>query len=128
MSTRGETQKEKNNSLKERENLKKPIPHEEIVKVPFAKEKPEKTFRIGTMLEENHRENLIRLIKEDKDIFAWGPEDMPGIDTSFRWHKLHVDSMYVPIKKKKQTFNDEKNQAIRTKVDFLLKEDAISEF
>ncbi|GAA0168124.1 hypothetical protein LIER_40500 [Lithospermum erythrorhizon] len=55
--------------IRERENLKRPVPHAEIVKVPFDKEEPEKTFRIGIML-------------EYKDIFAWGPEDMLGIDTS----------------------------------------------
>ncbi|GAA0153494.1 hypothetical protein LIER_11717 [Lithospermum erythrorhizon] len=52
---------------------------------------------------------------------------MLGIDTSVALHKLHVDSMYVPIKQKQRTFNDEKNQVVRTEVEFLLKADAIRE-
>ncbi|GAA0158410.1 hypothetical protein LIER_38642 [Lithospermum erythrorhizon] len=52
---------------------------------------------------------------------------MPGIDTTVALHKLHIDYMYVPIKQKKRTFNDEKNQAVITKVELLLKADAIRE-
>ncbi|GAA0159305.1 hypothetical protein LIER_38836 [Lithospermum erythrorhizon] len=52
---------------------------------------------------------------------------MPRIDTSIALLRLHVDSMYKPIKQKKRTFNDEKNQVVRTKVDLLLKGDAIRE-
>ncbi|GAA0165143.1 hypothetical protein LIER_20620 [Lithospermum erythrorhizon] len=44
MSTRGETQKENDNSPKEREDLRKSVPHEEIMKVPFTAMEPEKTL------------------------------------------------------------------------------------
>ncbi|GAA0171209.1 hypothetical protein LIER_41108 [Lithospermum erythrorhizon] len=84
-------------------------------------------FRLGTMLEENHKEELIQLIREYKDIFVWGPEDMPGIDTSVALHQLHVDSMYKPVKQKKRSFNDENNQAVRAEVDQLLKAGAVRE-
>ncbi|GAA0157296.1 hypothetical protein LIER_14598 [Lithospermum erythrorhizon] len=101
MTTRSEAQNEKDNAPKEQENLKRPVPHKEIVKVPFSKKEPEKTFRVGTMLNEDHKEGSMPLIREYKDIFAWGPENMSGIDTSVALHKLHVDSMYKPIKQKK---------------------------
>ncbi|GAA0142241.1 hypothetical protein LIER_03187 [Lithospermum erythrorhizon] len=113
MSTKGEAQQQDDNSPRERENLKRPVSHEEIVKVPFAEGELEKTFRIGTM--------------KYRDIFAWGPEDMPGINISVAWDKLHVDSMYVPVKQKKRIYSDEKNQAVRNEVDLLLKAGVISE-
>ncbi|GAA0149211.1 hypothetical protein LIER_36885 [Lithospermum erythrorhizon] len=50
---------------------------------------------------------------------------MHGIDTSVALHKLHVDSMYVPIKQKKR--NDEKNQAVIAEYELLLKVDVIRE-
>ncbi|GAA0157402.1 hypothetical protein LIER_14677 [Lithospermum erythrorhizon] len=78
LTMRGEVQEQNDNSPKERESLRKAVPHEEIVKVPFADGEPENMFRMGTMLEENHKEGLIRLIREYKDIFAWGLKDMPG--------------------------------------------------
>ncbi|GAA0156443.1 hypothetical protein LIER_13943 [Lithospermum erythrorhizon] len=52
---------------------------------------------------------------------------MPSIDTSIALHKLHVDSMYVPIKQKKRTFSDEKNQTVRVEVELQLKADGIRE-
>ncbi|GAA0161164.1 hypothetical protein LIER_17541 [Lithospermum erythrorhizon] len=127
MTMRGEVQEQKDNSPKERESLRKPVPHEEIVKVPFADNESGKTFRMRRMLEENHNEGLIQLIREYEDIFAWRPEDMPGIDTSVSLHQLHVDSMYKPVKQKKRPFNDEKNQAVRAEADLLLKAGAIRE-
>ncbi|GAA0171494.1 hypothetical protein LIER_41168 [Lithospermum erythrorhizon] len=76
------------------------------------------------MLGEGHKESLVSLIREYKDIFAWGPENLLGIETSVALHKL---SMYVSIKQKNRTFNDEKNQAVRTEVEWLLKENTIRE-
>ncbi|GAA0151485.1 hypothetical protein LIER_10194 [Lithospermum erythrorhizon] len=52
---------------------------------------------------------------------------MPRIDLSVALHKLHVDSMYKPIKQKKRMFNDEKNQVVRAEVDLLLKVVALHE-
>ncbi|GAA0145991.1 hypothetical protein LIER_06047 [Lithospermum erythrorhizon] len=86
MTMRGEVQEQNDNLPKERESLRKPVPHEEIVKVLFTDHEPKKTFHMGTMLEENHKEGLIQLIREYNDIFAWGTEDMPGIDTSVAVH------------------------------------------
>ncbi|GAA0161913.1 hypothetical protein LIER_18120 [Lithospermum erythrorhizon] len=86
MIIRGEVQEQNDNSPKERESIRKPVPHEEVVNVPFADHEPEKTFRMRTMLEENQKEGLIQLIREYKDIFAWGPEYMSGIDTSVALH------------------------------------------
>ncbi|GAA0164511.1 hypothetical protein LIER_39805 [Lithospermum erythrorhizon] len=51
---------------------------------------------------------------------------MPGVDPEVAMHRLHVESMFVPIKKRKQTFSD-KNMAIRTEVEALLKARAIRE-
>ncbi|GAA0140472.1 hypothetical protein LIER_35244 [Lithospermum erythrorhizon] len=100
MTFRGVVREQNNNSPKQRECIKKPVPHEEVVKVPFADHELENTFRMGTMLEESHKEGLIQLIREYKDIFAWGPEDMLGIDTSVALHQLHLDSMYKPLNKR----------------------------
>ncbi|GAA0157480.1 hypothetical protein LIER_14738 [Lithospermum erythrorhizon] len=104
---------EKDNSPKERENPKIPIPHEEVEEIPFKPAVKEPTFRIGT--------------REFEDVFAWGPEDMLGVDPEAAMHRLHVDSMFVPIKQRKRTFSDEKNMAIKTEVEALLKVRSIRE-
>ncbi|GAA0161262.1 hypothetical protein LIER_17621 [Lithospermum erythrorhizon] len=118
---------EEDNSPKEKENKKRPIPYEEIVEVPFNLAVEDRAFKIGMRLDDAHRKALILLIGEFEDVFVWGPEDMPGIDPEVAMHRLHVDSMSVPIKQRKRTFSDEKNMVIRTEVEALLKARVIHE-
>ncbi|GAA0169535.1 hypothetical protein LIER_40782 [Lithospermum erythrorhizon] len=56
------TDKGEDNSPKEKEDLGKAIPHEEVKCVPFLEKDPAKTFRIGTNLEKQHTSQLIDLI------------------------------------------------------------------
>ncbi|GAA0180289.1 hypothetical protein LIER_42246 [Lithospermum erythrorhizon] len=70
----------------------------------------------------NKKENQKRPIPHEED-----PEDKPGVDPKVAIHRLHVDSMFIDIKQRKRTFSDEKNMAIRTKVEALLKARAIRE-
>ncbi|GAA0144969.1 hypothetical protein LIER_36046 [Lithospermum erythrorhizon] len=52
---------------------------------------------------------------------------MPGVDPGVLVHRLYVDPHYKPIKQKKWTFSEEKEEAIREEVDKLLGENAIRE-
>ncbi|GAA0165507.1 hypothetical protein LIER_20896 [Lithospermum erythrorhizon] len=113
--------KEEDNLPKERESLRRPVPHKEVEEIPFKHATKELTFKIGTRLGHTHQEELISLVREFEDVFAWGPEDMPGVDPKVAMHRLHVDSMFVPIKQRKRTFSDEKNMAIKAEVEALLK-------
>ncbi|GAA0159801.1 hypothetical protein LIER_16500 [Lithospermum erythrorhizon] len=92
-----------------------------------TKGKKDKTFRIGTKLEEEHKQRLIGLVREYEDVFAWGPEDMPGIDHAIAVHRLYVDTNISPIKQKKQIFKDKKNLAIMEELQTFLKANAIQE-
>ncbi|GAA0174279.1 hypothetical protein LIER_27704 [Lithospermum erythrorhizon] len=120
-------EEENDNSPKERQNLKRPIPHEEVEEVPFNPANVERTFKVGTKLDGTYKEALVSLIRDFEDVFAWGPEDMPSVDPEIAIHWLHVESMFIPIKRRKRTFSDEKNMAIRSKVEALLKANAIRE-
>ncbi|GAA0168407.1 hypothetical protein LIER_23131 [Lithospermum erythrorhizon] len=84
-------EEEEDNSPKERDSGKKGELHEEVEEIPFEQGKADKNFRIGTKLVEDHKRKLIALIREYGDIFAFGPEDMLGIDpkdTSCMWIPL----------------------------------------
>ncbi|GAA0147539.1 hypothetical protein LIER_36536 [Lithospermum erythrorhizon] len=52
---------------------------------------------------------------------------MPGAGPEIAMHRLHVNSIFAPIKQRKRTFNDEKNMSIRTEIEALLKARAIRE-
>ncbi|GAA0177428.1 hypothetical protein LIER_42137 [Lithospermum erythrorhizon] len=54
-------------------------------------------------------------------------EDNPGVDPDLALHWLHVDPMFIPIKQRKKTLNEEKNLAIREEIASLLKAEAIRE-
>ena len=56
-----------------------------------------KTTRIGTTLSPKMRTRLIQFLKENLDVFAWSPEDMPCISPKIIQHKLNVDSERKPI-------------------------------
>ncbi|XP_074376729.1 uncharacterized protein LOC141718248 [Apium graveolens] len=84
--------------------------------------------RIQKFVESKEKtKELIDLLKEHADVFAWSPEDMPGIDESVAMHSLDVDPKQKPIKQKRRNFAPERQQAIDQEVEKLLKADIICE-
>ena len=73
------------------------------------------------------KQELTHLLREYADVFAWGPEDMPGIDESVEMHSLDVDPKKKPVKQKRRNFAPERQQAIDDEVEKLLKSDIICE-
>ncbi|GAA0153646.1 hypothetical protein LIER_37711 [Lithospermum erythrorhizon] len=76
---------------------------------------------------EKHEAMLIRVLREYWDIFAWEAKDMPGVDPMVSVHRLYVEPHYKPIKQKKRTFSEEKEEAIREEMDKLMGAKAIRE-
>ncbi|GAA0166407.1 hypothetical protein LIER_21564 [Lithospermum erythrorhizon] len=72
------SEKEKDNSSKEKENVKKGEAYEEVEEIPFKQGKGDRTFRIGTKLGEEHKQKLITLVREYEDVFAWGLRTSQG--------------------------------------------------
>ena len=90
-------------------------------------EPPNRKIKIGTGLETVFKQELTHLLREYADVFAWGPEDMPGIDESVAMHSLDVDPRKKPVKQKRRNFAPERQQAIDDEVEKLLKADIICE-
>jgi len=44
---------------------------------------------------------LVALLQEYRDVSAFSPEEMPGIDLAVMEHKLNVDPTYKPVIQKK---------------------------
>ena len=63
----------------------------------------------------------------NQDVFAWGHEDMPGIDPSVIVHRLNVNPASSPIRHKKRVFTQEKDKAIVEEVRKLLEAGFIRE-
>ncbi|GAA0154200.1 hypothetical protein LIER_12254 [Lithospermum erythrorhizon] len=63
-------EEEEDNWPKEKDCGKKGKPHEEVEEILFEQGNGSRTFRIGTKLEEEHRQKLIALIREYRDVFG----------------------------------------------------------
>ena len=104
-------------------------PSKELNTIILDEEHPKKSTRIGINLPPlaQIRESIIHFLKENKDVFAWSHEDMPGIDPSIISHELNVNPCLRPIKQKRRIFAPERNNAIMEEVDKLLTTNFIRE-
>jgi hypothetical protein len=64
-------------------------------------DKPRPTF-VSANLQPDFREELIKLLKEYKDCFAWDYSEMPGLDRSIVEHRLPIKSGFKPYKQPPQ--------------------------
>ena len=78
----------------EKEKKKRGKPVEELESIKLDDWHPERAVQIGSQLPGSIRDQLISVLKEHKDIFAWPHEDMPEIDPSIIVHRLNVDPAY----------------------------------
>jgi ribonuclease HI len=76
-------------------------PHQEPVDViNLGTEEDRKEVKVGTALKKNVKEELVKLLHEYVDVFAWSYQDMPGLDTDIVVHKLPLKPECPPIKQK----------------------------
>ncbi|KAK2435872.1 hypothetical protein QL285_020899 [Trifolium repens] len=66
-------------------------PIEELKEIQIGKEQHQ-TTSIGAAMGEEERRDVLAILKENVDLFAWKPEDMPGIDETVITHKLAIAS------------------------------------
>jgi hypothetical protein len=83
-------------------------------------DKPRPTF-ISSNLESNFREELIKLLKEYKDCFAWDYSEMPGLDRSIVEHRLPIKPSFRPYKQPpRKIYKDEVLADVKKEVERLL--------
>ncbi|PKA64415.1 hypothetical protein AXF42_Ash009637 [Apostasia shenzhenica] len=63
-----------------------------------------KSVLVSKGFPKNNMPTLTALLSEYFDVFAWGPEDMPGIDKSIVEHKLSLSADISPVRQKKKKF------------------------
>ncbi|XP_072059698.1 uncharacterized protein [Arachis hypogaea] len=88
----------------------RPTPNDELTKLSLTDDPTKFTF-IGTSVESEEKDKLIRFLRENTDLFAWTTGDMPGIDPSVITHKLAVNPAARPISQKKRNLGTEKRLA-----------------
>ncbi|XP_074365798.1 uncharacterized protein LOC141706838 [Apium graveolens] len=102
-------------------------PAAQTVEIELDPGNPTRKLKIGKGLETSFQEELFLLLREYADVFAWAPEDMPGIDQFMAMHSLDVDLRKRPIKQKRRNFTPERQQAIDEEIEKLRRADIICE-
>ena len=82
---------------------------------------------MGSQLLDNKRAELLDFLLLNKDVFAWTPYEMPGIDPEVMRHKLNVDPGHKPIVQKARRTGVSQTEAVIEEVDKLLEVGAIRE-
>ena len=57
-------------------------------------------IKIGSTLNEKERKDLLELLMESQEVFAWSYEYIPGIDPEIAQHHIDIHDHMVPIKRK----------------------------
>jgi len=76
-------------------------PHQEeieVVNLGIGGEK--KKVKIGTCVSANIRDELVALLQDYQDIFAWSYQDMPGLSSKIVQHKLPLNPECSSVKQK----------------------------
>ncbi|KAG8503668.1 hypothetical protein CXB51_001660 [Gossypium anomalum] len=74
------------------------LPYKETTEIVALEEGRE--VKIGTCVNEKTRQNLIKLLKEFKDVFAWSYQDMPGLSTDIAVHRVPTKKEYKTVQQK----------------------------
>ncbi|XP_065023219.1 uncharacterized protein LOC135649050 [Musa acuminata AAA Group] len=97
-----------------------PEPGGSTVDIPLREARPNQTVKIGSELPKQEREQLVGLLRENADVFAWSPSDMTGVDPKVAEHHLNIPPDAHPVKQKPRRQAPDRQRAIREEVDRLL--------
>ena len=87
-------------------------PADEIVKFQVHPTDPTKTTSIGAQLNPTVDAERRKFLRENWDIFAWHPSDMPGIPRRLAEHSLKIIKGFKPVKQTLRRFSEPKRQAM----------------
>ena len=92
-------------------------PHKEeteIVNLGVGEEKKEVKFHIG--MTTPIRDELVALLRDYQDIFAWSYQDMPGLSPNIVQHRLPLNPGYTLVKQKLRRMKPEMSLKIKDEV------------
>ncbi|RDX80344.1 Retrovirus-related Pol polyprotein from transposon 17.6, partial [Mucuna pruriens] len=104
----------------------RPHPVEKLKEIQIGLWENQKT-KIGTIMTKEQEVDLIHCLQQNCDVFAWAPEDMPGIDPNFMNHRLSMAKDELSVMQKKRKQGEEKRKAIQEETSKLLKAGFIRE-
>ena len=101
-------------NIEERRTLAELI--EVLEDVPLDESNPEKFTKIGMSMGEKTKQDLVRFLKKNTDVFSWSHKDTSGIDPSVITHRLNMSPSYKPVRQKKKVFALKRDNDIKEEV------------
>ncbi|GJS39514.1 reverse transcriptase domain-containing protein [Tanacetum coccineum] len=77
---------------------------------------PDQKITIGTQFSRACRNQLVELLKNSSDVFAWQPSDMVGIPRRISQHTLNVNPSVTPVAQKRRILGQEKSKVVMKEV------------
>jgi len=75
---------------------------DKVIQIDVGDQKHPKLIYISERLSPKEKQDLIALIKENTDVFAWSYEDMPGLDPQVVMHHLNIKPDAKPVKQRRR--------------------------
>ncbi|XP_058070884.1 probable LRR receptor-like serine/threonine-protein kinase At1g56130 [Magnolia sinica] len=111
-----------------KESKERSRPMKDLVPIPVDESDPSKTVQIGSSLTTPLRDNMVALLQQFADIFAWFHKDMPDIDSKISVHRLNADPAHRTIRQRRRVLGSKRYAVIGEEVNKLLKAKFIEEF
>ena len=99
---------------------------EDLEKVVVA-DNSEKFFQVGAQLPPQEKEELVKFLKRNIDVFVWNAYEAPRVDLSFICHHLNVNPSATPKKQPPQDSSKDHTNVVKDEVIKLKQTRAIKE-
>jgi len=73
---------------------------EERETINMGNDQSKKELKIGTLITPKQRVELIAILHDYTNVFAWSYKDMPGLNTNIVVHKIPLEEGCKPVKQK----------------------------
>ena len=77
---------------------RKPPTEDKVIQVNLGSQDDPKPIFISESLSLTERDELMVLVREYIDVFAWNYEDIPGLDPQVAMHRLNIKPDAKPVK------------------------------
>ncbi|RDX67679.1 hypothetical protein CR513_53410, partial [Mucuna pruriens] len=95
------------------------LPIEDLKEINIGPDPAHKT-KIGIALMQEDESRLISFLRENRDVFAWSPADMPRVDPEFICHQLSIYPSFRPVTQRRRQLWKEKRKVAREETKKLL--------
>ncbi|KAJ8458599.1 hypothetical protein OPV22_031525 [Ensete ventricosum] len=102
------------------DSARDPYSTEKVLELLLDPSHPDKLVKVGSGLTESQQVQLIEFLRKNEDVFAWSPNDMPGVDPEITQHHLNISPDARPVKQRLCKFAPDQQKAIEDEIARLL--------